>query len=79
MVYPDDNLWGDPLKVTLCRRRTIEDAHCIESTVSILPIVNGPTASGNNHSSIYRDEERSITFKHLLYHLSWPDHGVPEI
>ena len=77
MVYPGDNLWGDPLKVTLCRRRTIDDAHCIESTVSILPIVNDSTASGNNHSSIY--EERSITFKHLLYHLSWPDHGVPEI
>lgn len=75
VIYPDDDLWGHPLKVTLCRQRTIEEAHCIESTVSILPIVNGSTTSGDIHSSVY--EEHPITFKHLLY-LSWPDHGVPE-
>jgi protein-tyrosine phosphatase len=85
VVTPDDERQGIPLKVTLCGQRTIECARCIESTVSILPMVNpsrqdnGSTSSGVDSSgaNLSAEKDQMVTFKHLLY-LSWPDHGIPE-
>lgn len=80
VVSPDVEVQGPPLKVTLCGLRTIEEAHCIESTVSILPIVNPSNRDGNDSTSsgvAPGSEDQLFTFRHLLY-LSWPDHGVPE-
>jgi len=84
MVFlPDDGQPGIPLKVTLRALKTIEEAHCIESTVSILPMVN-PSPQNDNRStnascsdSFSVEEDKIVTFKHLLY-LSWPDHGIPD-
>jgi protein tyrosine phosphatase len=83
IIPPEDGLPGIPLKVTLCGLRTMEEAHCIESTVSILPMVNSSPqdVQGSTNVSISDnfsgEEYQTVTFKHLLY-LSWPDHGIPE-
>ena len=79
VILPDDGHPGIPLKVTLCGLRTIDGAHCVESTVSVLPMVTpspqDDDGSTNTSSSDLADQ--TVTFKHLLY-LSWPDHGIPE-
>jgi protein tyrosine phosphatase len=78
VIPPDDGHPGIPLKVTLCGLRTIKEAHCIQSTVSILPMVNQDDDGSTNASNIDNvSVDQTVTFKHLLY-LSWPDHGIPE-
>ncbi|KIJ66450.1 hypothetical protein HYDPIDRAFT_86439 [Hydnomerulius pinastri MD-312] len=52
-----------PLKVTLLEKKTIDEANCVQSKVSIV--------RENDNSA-----EPTI-FTHLLY-IAWPDHGVPE-
>lgn len=83
VISPNDGQPGIPLKVTLRALRTIEEAHCIESTVSVFPMVN-PSPQDDNRSTnascgdnLSVEEDKAVTFKHLLY-LSWPDHGIPE-
>jgi len=52
-------------QVTLVAKKDIEDAHCTQSTVAIIPQ--------------YQDvaQGQPVLFNHLLY-TAWPDHGVPE-
>jgi protein tyrosine phosphatase len=68
VVLPPSGCTSPPLKVTLLRQDTFDEAQCLQSTVSILPLPSPNTQA---------DKSRAVTFKHLLYH-AWPDHGVPE-
>lgn len=77
------------LKVTLLHLETIQDANCVKSTISVVPVTKPP--SRNAQTFDYMDEEEyadgkdrygeqsdaRVIFTHLLY-TSWPDHGVPE-
>jgi protein tyrosine phosphatase len=67
-MAPEKNCDAPSLKVTLLERQTINEAQCIQSTVSILPI---------SSSTSDQEEPEPIVFRHILYS-SWPDHGVPE-
>ena len=68
------------LKVTLLATKSIEHAHCVQSTLSIVPVSDPPQsvvediAKGNDYKNATDDEQ--VIFQHLLY-LSWPDQGVP--
>jgi len=65
---PEEGCDAPQLKVTLQATRSIPEAHCIESTLLITPVLSTPvTGTGNT----------GVVFKHMLY-TSWPDHGVPE-
>jgi protein tyrosine phosphatase len=64
-VQPEEGQTGPSLKVTLLDSRTIDEADCILSTVSILPLRSNAA------------EIEPVVFRHLLYE-AWPDHGVPE-
>ena len=77
-----------PLKVTLVRQRSIPEAHCIHSTITISTVSHpGPQTEpdGQNPPNALDDkddygeeEDREITtVQHMLY-TAWPDHGVPE-
>ena len=80
LIHPEAGCDAPPLKVTLLATKSIEHAHCIQSTVSIVPMSYPPrrvvedTARGSDYENATNDEE--AVFQHLLY-LSWPDHGVP--
>ena len=79
-IPPEAGCNAPLLKVTLLAKQSIEHAHCIQSTVSIVPISNPPRrvvediAKGIDHKNVTDNE---VIFQHLLY-LSWPDHGVPD-
>jgi len=84
LISPEAGCDAPPLKVTLLATESIEHAHCIQSTVSILPIyppqrvdddVDDDTTGEIDSENATDDEE--VVFQHLLY-LSWPDHGVPD-
>ncbi|KAF4612111.1 hypothetical protein D9613_004118 [Agrocybe pediades] len=70
IVPPEAGCLDPPLQVTLLATRFHKDEHCIQSTVSIVPISNGAT-------DVSSPTEQATVFNHMLY-LSWPDHGVPE-
>ncbi|EKM48738.1 uncharacterized protein PHACADRAFT_266176 [Phanerochaete carnosa HHB-10118-sp] len=57
-----------PLKITLLDVAQINEAHCLQSTVSIQPLksMNAADAVGE-----------PVVFKHMLFS-SWPDHSVPQ-
>lgn len=79
LIPPEAGCDAPPLKVTLLATESIEHAHCIQSTVSIVPIyppqrVDDDT-TGEIDSNNATDDEETV-FQHLLY-LSWPDQGVP--
>ncbi|KAF9011082.1 protein-tyrosine phosphatase-like protein [Cyathus striatus] len=72
--------------------QTFDDAQCILSTVSVVPIKNpnelkAATAfdddleinDAEEDEDIYGQEitEERVVFRHMLY-TAWPDHGVPE-
>lgn len=67
VVYPEPNSNASPLKVTLVAVQTLEDCHCVQSTVSIQPLGSSDSA----------DEEEPVVFKHMLF-ASWPDHSIPK-
>ncbi|CAA7268043.1 unnamed protein product [Cyclocybe aegerita] len=69
VVSPEPGHDGPPLKVTLLETKTIRASHCIESTVSIIPI-HRTDHKGENDDEV-------VVFRHMLY-TSWPDHGIPE-
>ena len=79
LIPPEAGCDAPPLKVTLLATKSIEHAHCIQSTVSIVPIYPPQLAdddtAGDVDSKKPTDDEETV-FQHLLY-LSWPDHGVP--
>lgn len=85
IIPPEEGCHASALKVTLLDRRSIEDAHCIQSTVSIAPLNATPPKTIKSRRSDHDDEDyygeenhaQEIIFTHLLY-LSWPDHGVPD-
>ncbi|EDR15264.1 uncharacterized protein LACBIDRAFT_320947 [Laccaria bicolor S238N-H82] len=90
MIIPVEHGSQAPaLKVTLIESRVFEEAHCIQSTVAIVPVAHPPSGvSAGSFEEMEVDEgvdeerygehnEERIVFRHLLY-TSWPDHGVPE-
>ncbi len=79
VVQPEDGCLSPPLKVTLRETRQIEEAHCVESTVSITPLFSPtPDEQRRVEDADHRTpDNRIVIFKHLLY-FSWPDNGVPE-
>jgi len=62
VIQPEQGCSASSLKVTLVRSETIEDAQCVQSTVSIEALPPG--------------QSEPAIFRHMLYG-SWPDHGVP--
>ena len=65
VVTPPQTTSMPPLRVTLVKREVIESAQCVESTVSVMPVVAGQSRP-------------PMIFHHLLY-AAWPDHGIPEL
>lgn len=65
VIEPEPGSDHAPIQVTLTRSRTIENAHAVQSVVSLqlLSSARGPVGE-------------PVVFQHLLY-ASWPDHGVP--
>ncbi|KZT08735.1 phosphatases II [Laetiporus sulphureus 93-53] len=61
-IVPEDGRHAPSLRVTLLETKRIDDALCIQSTVSIEPLTT------------VRSEP--TVFRHMLYG-TWPDHGVP--
>ncbi|KAH9486396.1 Tyrosine-protein phosphatase non-receptor type 11 [Psilocybe cubensis] len=80
VVLAEHGWRAPPLKVTLLAKKAIDEAHCIQSTVSVAPIKNATShLAEGRHGTGVQDEDnhgQAIVFNHLLY-LSWPDHGVP--
>lgn len=84
IVYPEKEHTSSALKVTLLHKKHIEEAKCVQSTVSVVPISLAPKAEvetddygGETDEGIYGEKDGSpITFRHLLFY-AWPDHGVP--
>jgi len=65
VISPPESASGLPLlRVTLVKSETIESAQCVESTVSVVPVVTGVSRP-------------PLIFHHLSY-TAWPDHGIPE-
>lgn len=61
---PDPTSSAPALKVTLLESKRMDDACCVLSKVSIIPVTS-------------TNPEDAVVFTHLLY-AAWPDHGVPE-
>lgn len=77
IIVPHDEGHRTPaLKVTLSEKRLIEEAHCIESTVSVVPIAGQVTQGQTRNINVEKDGQ-AVVFKHLHF-LHWPDHGVPK-
>lgn len=88
IVPPEPGLAALALKVTLLKTEDIPEAHCIRSTVSVVPITQLPVGGRviNTFGELVVDDgdkddygeetDEKITFQHLLYS-TWPDHGVP--
>jgi len=75
LIPPEPGCNAPPLKVTLLETKSIEHAHCIQSTVSIVPVPDPPRRLVEDIAHKNATDGKVI-FRHLLY-LSWPDHGVP--
>lgn len=79
-LSPEQGCSEPALKVTLLDKKTIEEAHCVQSTVSVCVLPHA-SALRSESPSAANDEpinlnDQEIVFQHLLY-MSWPDHGVP--
>lgn len=61
-IAPEPGFEARPFVVTLEEQKSIEDANCIQSKLSVIPQGGDPSAS--------------FVFTHMLY-IAWPDHGVP--
>ncbi|KAG2118197.1 protein-tyrosine phosphatase-like protein [Suillus discolor] len=61
---PDPTSDAPVLKVTLLERKRINEACCVYSKVSIIPVTS-------------TNPQDAVVFTHMLY-AAWPDHGVPE-
>ncbi|KAH9948204.1 protein-tyrosine phosphatase-like protein [Amylocystis lapponica] len=69
ILSPEDGCSSPSLKVTLLKTKSIDEAHCVQSTVSIEPLT---LSSSGSHEKV-----EPVVFQHMLYG-SWPDHGVPK-
>ncbi|KAI0691989.1 protein-tyrosine phosphatase-like protein [Cytidiella melzeri] len=65
---PEPDCSAPPLKVTLIDTKHIEEAGCVQSTVSIQPV------SGSGVPS--QGEGDAVVFNHLFFE-GWPDHDIP--
>ncbi|KAI0368879.1 phosphatases II [Pilatotrama ljubarskyi] len=65
VLEPERGCSDPPIQVTLVRSTSIEEAHCVQSVISLRPLAPDRTPVGE-----------PVLFQHLLY-ASWPDHGVP--
>ncbi|KAF8640716.1 hypothetical protein AX17_000368 [Amanita inopinata Kibby_2008] len=88
VITPEEGCTTPALKVTLLGTRSFDEAHCIQSTVSVVP-VHRPASALSSHDG-QRDVENTngdeyygeevvserVVFRHMLY-TSWPDHGIP--
>ncbi|OAX39524.1 hypothetical protein K503DRAFT_849471 [Rhizopogon vinicolor AM-OR11-026] len=61
---PDPTSDAPALKVTLLESKRVNEAYCVQSRVSIIPVTS-------------TNPQDAVVFTHLLY-TAWPDHGVPE-
>lgn len=66
VISPEPGHTAPPIKVTLLASQIMEEAHCIQSTISIVPVTTDQ-----------RLNEEPVVFRHMLYS-AWPDHGIPE-
>lgn len=64
LSHPDPTSDAPVLKVTLLESKRINEACCVHSKVSIVPVTS-------------TNPQDAVVFTHLLY-AAWPDHGVPE-
>lgn len=65
VIEPPNGSEDPPFQVTLVRSEAIEEAHCVQSVVSLRTLSKDRAPEGD-----------PIVFQHLLY-TAWPDHGVP--
>ena len=72
VITPEEGCTTPAFKVTLLESRSFPEAHCIQSTVSIVPVNDQGTTLGDDENQ----ETGRVVFRHMLY-TSWPDHGVP--
>ncbi|KAF7792556.1 hypothetical protein EIP86_003597 [Pleurotus ostreatoroseus] len=68
VVSPEPDHAAPPLRVALVSVETLEDCHCVRSTVCIQPLKSLNEAD---------EDGEPVIFKHMLF-ASWPDHSVPE-
>lgn len=71
IVPPEPGCNAAPLKVSLLKTRSRDEAHCVQSMVSIQSMPLSPQAASSSADG------DPVIFQHLLYE-SWPDHGVPQ-
>lgn len=77
-VLPDDGDLAPALKVTLLNSHSIEEAHCIQSTISIIPTsLKREPQMDTVESDDDGEGKEAIMFRHMLY-TAWPDHGIPK-
>ena len=77
VIPPEEGCFASAIKVTLSESQAIEEAHCIQSTISIVPL-NPSVLKGQTYDdNVDYGGENPVTFRHMLY-TAWPDHGVPE-
>ncbi|GLB43604.1 putative protein tyrosine phosphatase, catalytic domain [Lyophyllum shimeji] len=88
VILPEDEDGTPALQVTLLGRQMIEEAHCIRSSISLVPVIPKPKICMGAETSDSEDVNENVdeysvvdgrepvTFQHMFY-TSWPDHGVP--
>ena len=84
VLSSDEEDVASSIKVTVLDIQSIEEAHCIKSTLRIVPVTPVRTAyeddaNRGKHEDVYLEHTpEAVTVQHMLY-TSWPDHGVPEV
>ena len=78
VITPEEGCTTPAFKVTLLESRSLPEAHCTLSTVSIVPVNDqGAAAKEGTQADDENQETGRVVFRHMLY-TSWPDHGVPD-
>lgn len=65
VIEPEKGCKDPPIQVTLTSSHAVDDAHCVQSVITLQSLSSDRTPVGE-----------TVVFQHLLY-ASWPDHGVP--
>lgn len=89
VVTPEEGCTSAALKVTLLDTRRFDEANCVQSTVSVVPVKLPESSPSAHHRASSKEEtniddedygeeisSQRVVFRHMLY-ASWPDHGVP--
>ncbi|KAK2461520.1 hypothetical protein APHAL10511_005983 [Amanita phalloides] len=74
VITPEEGCTTPAFQVTLLESRSFPEAHCIQSTVSVVPV--DAASEGTSKPDDGENDSRQVVFRHMLY-TSWPDHGVP--